>query len=164
MAISLSTTELDDKTRPEYAISDSISASGSLSESITNVTATYNAPPAEPNLVITPGTTTVTFGGSVADPFSDTFKYVDAGRTDLEDTPTTHTGVDTMPQEKIMYDLNQDMTPFVTRTFTVVVTYDETPPNGSATGLTYTEDVTLKIYNSWEGIRSFVANYNFPSC
>ena len=157
MAISLSKTELDDKTRPNYAISDSITASGDASESITNVTAS----PAHPNLVITPGTTTVTFGGSVSDPFSDTFKYVEAGSTDLDSTPTTHTGVDTMPTGKIMYDLNQDMTPVVTKTFTVTVTYDET---GGATGLTYTEDVTLKIYNSWEGIRSFVDNYNFPSC
>jgi len=63
-----------------------------------------------------------------------------------------------MPQDKVMYDLDQDMTSFVLRTFTVVVTFDTLGGSPS----TYTEDVTLKIYNSWEGIRSFVDNYDFP--
>ena len=161
----LDKTELADKTRPDFTVNASVTATGNAtapdSETITNVTATVS--PAEPSLVITPGTTTVTITGSIIDPFIDTFTYVEPGYTNLNSTPTEVVSTANMPQEKVMYDLDQDMTSFVLRTFTVVVTYD-TYTGGSLTqsGLTYTEDVTLKIYNSWEGIRSFVDNYDFP--
>ena len=163
----LDKTELADKTRPDFTVNDSVTATGNAtapaSETITNVTATVS--PSEPNLVITPGTNTVTITGTIIDPFTDTFTYVEPGLTNLNSTPTEVVSTANMPQDKVMYGLDQDMTSFVLRTFTVVVTYDTyTSGTLNQSGLTYTEDVTLKIYNSWEGIRSFVDNYNFPSC
>ncbi len=152
----LNKTELAEKTRPDFTVNDSVTANPDTDETITNVTATVS--PSEPNLVITPGTNTVTITGTIIDPFVDTFTYVEPGLTNLNSTPTEVVSTANMPQDKVMYDLDQDMTSFVLRTFTVVVTFDTLGGSPS----TYTEDVTLKIYNSWEGIRSFVDNYDFP--
>ena len=68
---------IPDRTRPTFTISQTITASASLAdEEITNVTATVDG--TEPNLVITPGTTSVAITGSFADPYSDSFTYIDA--------------------------------------------------------------------------------------
>ena len=55
-----------------------------------------------------------------------------------------------MPADKLMYNLNQDTTVYATETFTITVTAD--------TGTTVFT-LELKIYNEWEGIRSFISNY-----
>ena len=145
---------IPDRTRPTFTISQTITASASLAdEEITNVTATVDG--TEPNLVITPGTTSVAITGSFAAPYSDSFTYIDAGQSDKTQTPTTVSGVDNLPADKIFFDLDQDMTAYTTKTFTVTVSYDLI--NVAQTPETFT--LTMKINNEWEGIRSVVDNY-----
>tara|TARA_B100001250_G_scaffold394776_1_gene399050 strand:+ start:1150 stop:1629 length:480 start_codon:yes stop_codon:yes gene_type:complete len=145
---------IPDRTRPTFTISQTITASASLAdEEITNVTATVDG--TEPDLVITPGTTSVAITGSFADPYSDSFTYIDAGQSDKTQTPTTVSGVDNLPADKIFFDLDQDMTAYTTKTFIITVSYDLI--NVAQTPETFT--LTMKINNEWEGIRSVVDNY-----
>tara|TARA_B100000900_G_scaffold414277_1_gene440499 strand:- start:2609 stop:3007 length:399 start_codon:yes stop_codon:yes gene_type:complete len=118
------------------------------SDTITNVTASVAG--AQPNLVITAGTSSVSITGTLDDPFIDEFTYVDQGQSDKTQTPITVQRVVNMPPDKVMYNLNQDATVFATEIFTITVTAD--------TGVV-SFPLELKIYNEWEGIRAFVSNY-----
>ena len=141
-------TGLTDITRPNFTMNQTVTASGDADDDITNVTATVQG--THPNLVITPGTTSVSITGTLDDPFIDEFTYIDKGQSDKTQTPITVQRVVNMPSDKVMYNLNQDATTYATETFTITVTHD-----GSTTDFT----IELKIYNEWEGIRAFVSNY-----
>ena len=141
-------TFLTDLTRPNFTMNQTVTASGDVDDDITNVTATVQG--THPNLVITPGTTSVSITGTLEDPFVDEFTYIEQGESDKTQTPVTVQRIVNMPADKLFYDLNQDNTTYTTETFTITVTHD-----GSTTDFT----LELKIYNEWEGIRSFVSNY-----
>ena len=150
MAVSITPDEatgLTDITRPNFTMNQTVTASGD-EDDITNVTATVQG--THPNLVITPGTTSVSITGTLDDPFVDEFTYIEQGESDKTQTPITVQRVVNMPSDKVMYNLNQDATTYATETFTITVTHD-----GSTTDFT----IELKIYNEWEGIRAFVSNY-----
>jgi hypothetical protein len=129
-------------------MNQTVTASGDVDDDITNVTATVQG--THPNLVITPGSTSVSITGTLEDPFIDEFTYIDEGQSDKTQTPITVQRIVNMPSDKVMYNLNQDTTTYTTETFTITVTHD-----GSTTDFT----IELKIYNEWEGIRSFISNY-----
>ena len=151
MAVSITPDEatgLTDITRPNFTMNQTVTASGDADDDITNVTATVQG--THPNLVITPGSTSVSITGTLEDPFVDEFKYVEQGESDKSSTPVTVQRLVNMPPDKVMFDLNQDNTSYTTETFTITVTHD-----GSTTDFT----IELKIYNEWEGIRAFVSNY-----
>ena len=140
---------LPDITRPNFTMNQTVTASSDDgSDTITNVTASVAG--AQPNLVITAGTSSVSITGTLDDPFIDEFTYVDQGQSDKTQTPITVQRVVNMPPDKVMYNLNQDATVFATETFTITVTAD--------TGVV-SFPLELKIYNEWEGIRAFVSNY-----
>ena len=141
-------TFLTDLTRPNFTMNQTVTASGDVDDDITNVTATVQG--THPNLVITPGSTSVSITGTLEDPFVDEFTYIEQGESDKTQTPVTVQRIVNMPADKLFYDLNQDNTTYTTETFTITVTHD-----GSTTDFT----LELKIYNEWEGIRSFVSNY-----
>ena len=141
-------TGLTDITRPNFTMNQTVTASDDEGGDITNVTATVQG--THPNLVITPGTTSVSITGTLDDPFVDEFTYIEQGESDKTQTPITVQRVVNMPSDKVMYNLNQDATTYATETFTITVTHD-----GSTTDFT----IELKIYNEWEGIRAFVSNY-----
>ena len=141
-------TGLTDLTRPNFTMNQTVSASGDADDNITNVTATVSG--THPNLVITPSSSSVSITGTLQDPFIDEFTYIDEGQSDKTQTPITVQKIVNMPADKVMYNLNQDATVYATETFTITVTHD-----GSTTDFT----LELKIYNEWEGIRSFVSNY-----
>ena len=141
-------TGLTDITRPNFTMNQTVTASGGVDDDITNVTATVQG--THPNLVITPGSTSVSITGTLEDPFIDEFTYIDEGQSDKTQTPITVQRIVNMPSDKVMYNLNQDTTTYTTETFTITVTHD-----GSTTDFT----IELKIYNEWEGIRSFISNY-----
>jgi len=165
-----------DKVRPDYTLSHSVSASTNTqtnnqnwSVTSTNCTAvTYSYYDGDGSnvgggtdltstLTITPGTSSVSISGTFNDPFSDSFTYVEKGGTDLEDTPTTVVGVSNMPAGKDFYFLDQDQRWYVLVTFTIqVVETAPSPYTGSNTATFYP---TLRVENSWEGIRSFVDTY-----
>ena len=154
-------TGLPDITRPNYTMNTSVSASCSVQSpnqcAVTNVNATVQGN--QPNLVITPGTTSVSITGTLADPFSDFFTYVEQGDTDLNSTPITVESTDNMPDDKVFYNLDQDGRNYVSEFFDITVQW-ESGPSGNMTAQTpATFTLELKIYNEWEGIRSFVSNY-----
>ena len=157
-------TGLADITRPNFAMNQTVSASATptapaTNANVTNVTASVAG--TQPNLVITPGTTSVNIGGTLQDPFVDQFTYVEKGTDDslYPKIPVTVTKVDNMPSDKLLYDLNQDNTSPYIETFTVTVQWEQ----GTAGNLVAQSPVTftleLKINNEYEGIRSFISNY-----
>ena len=78
-------TGLTDITRPNFAMNQTVSASATPTApadtaNVTNVTASVAG--TQPNLVITPGTTSVNIGGTLQDPFVDQFTYVEKGTDD----------------------------------------------------------------------------------
>ena len=154
-------TGLPDITRPNFTMNTSVSASasgsGSNQAAVTNVSATVQG--TQPNLVITPSTTSVSITGTLSDPFVDSFTYVEQGKTNLNTTPPTVVGTDNMPADKVMYDLNQDGSSYVSEFFDITVQWEEGPAGNLVAQTPATFTLELKIYNEWEGIRSFISNY-----
>ena len=154
-------TFLTDLTRPNFAMNQTVSASATAPAgqvaNVTNVTATVAG--TQPDLVITPGSTSVSITGSIEDPFLDVFKYVEQGQSDKTSTPVTVERLVNMPPDKVMFDLQQDGTSYVTETFTVTVQWESGPAGNLTAQTPATFTLELKIYNEWEGIRSFISNY-----
>ena len=154
-------TFLTDITRPNFAMNQTVSASCSVASpnvcNVTNVTASVQGN--QPDLVITPGSTSVSITGSIEDPFVDEFKYVEQGELDKSSTPVTVQRLVNMPPDKVMFDLNQDNTSYTTETFTVTVQWESGPAGNLTAQAPATFTLELKIYNEWEGIRSFISNY-----
>ena len=137
-------TGLADITRPNFAMNQTVSASATPTApadtaNVTNVTASVAG--TQPNLVITPGTTSVNIGGTLQDPFEDQFTYVEKGTDDslYPKIPVTVTKVDNMPSDKLLYDLNQDNTSPYIETFTVTVQWEQ----GTAGNLVAQTPVTV---------------------
>ena len=155
-------TGLTDITRPNFAMNETVSASatgsGSNVAEVTNVTASLQSG-SEPDLVITNGTTSVNIGGTLQDPFVDEFTYIDEGQSDKTQTPVTVQRVVTMPADKLMYNLNQDTTEYTSRFFTITVNWEQGPAGNLVAQTPATFTLELKIYNEWEGIRTFISNY-----
>ena len=154
-------TFLTDITRPNFAMNQTVSASCSVASpnvcNVTNVTASVQGN--QPDLVITPGSTSVSITGSIEDPFVDEFKYVEQGESDKSSTPVTVQRLVNMPPDKVMFDLNQDNTSYTTETFTVTVQWESGPAGNLTAQAPAVFTLELKIYNEWEGIRSFISNY-----
>ena len=155
------TTFLTDITRPNFAMNQTVSASATAPAgqvaNVTNVTATVAG--TQPDLVITPGSTSVSITGSIEDPFLDVFKYVEQGQSDKTSTPVTVERLVNMPPDKVMFDLQQDGTSYVTETFTVTVQWEAGLAGNLSAQAPVSFTLELKIYNEWEGIRSFISNY-----
>ena len=166
MAVSITPDEATgfaDITRPNFAMNETVSATCNVQSpqicNVTNVNAVLQAPSYEPDLVITPGTTSVNIGGTLQDPFVDIFKYVEQNESDNTMTPITIERLINMPGDKIYYDLEQDGTLYVSRFFDITVQWEAGTSGNLVAQTPATFVLELKIYNSWEGIRSFVANY-----
>ena len=157
-------TGLADITRPNFAMNQTVSASATptapaTDANVTNVTASVAG--TQPNLVITPGTTSVNIGGTLQDPFEDQFTYVEKGTDDslYPKIPVTVTKVDNMPSDKLLSDLNQDNTSPYIETFTVTVQWEQGTAGNLVAQTPVTFTLELKINNEYEGIRSFISNY-----
>ena len=103
-----------------------------------------------PGITMTPGTSSCTLVGTYEDSFTDEFKYVEKGSSDLAGSPTIVIGLDNLPSNKLFYNLNQDATASVTKSYTVTAT---------SSGGTNTFTVTQVVNNELESIRSAVASY-----
>ena len=111
MTISLDKTTLTTITRPNFTFSqETITASTDTSEGdedfeeINSVTAVINQ--TEDNVTITGGDTSVAIVGTYANPFSDTFTYVDGDSSDKLMTPITVVSEDNVPEDKIFFTLS----------------------------------------------------------
>ena len=156
-------TFLTDITRPNFAMNQTVSASATATSpnvaQTINVTAELQAPDVEPDLVITDGSSSVNIGGTLQDPFVDVFTYVEQGETDKTMTPVVVERVVNMPADKLFYNLDQDANEYVSRFFLITVRWESGPANNLVEQTPATFTLELKIYNEWEGIRSFVSNY-----
>ena len=167
MAVSITpdgiATFLTDLTRPNFSMNETVSATCTVTSpqvcNVTNVNAVLQAPSVEPDLVITPGTTSVSITGDLQDPFVDVFTYVEQSESDKTMTPIVVERVVNMPADKLMYDLDQDNRVYVSRFFDITVQWEAGTSGNLVAQTPATFVLELKIYNSWEGIRSFVANY-----
>ena len=101
-------------------------------------------------ITMTPGTSSCTLVGTYEDSFTDQFKYVERGSSDLAGSPTTVVGLDNLPSNKMFYNLNQDTRNSVTKSYTVTAT---------SSGGTNTFTVTHVINNEYESFRAAVAGY-----
>ena len=156
-------TFLTDITRPNFAMNQTVSATATANSpdvaQTINVTAELVAPDVEPDLVITDGSSSVNIGGTLQDPFVDVFTYVEQNETDKTMTPVVVERVVNMPADKIYYDLDQDANAYVSRFFLITVRWESGPVGNLVEQTPATFTLELKIYNEWEGIRSFVSNY-----
>ena len=166
MAVSITPDEITgfaDITRPNFTMNETVSASCSVQSpqvcNVTNVDAALQAPANEPDLVITPGTTSVSITGDLQDPFVDVFTYVEQSESDKTMTPIVVERVVNMPDDKLMYDLDQDNRVYVSRFFDITVQWEAGTSGNLVAQTPATFVLELKIYNSWEGVRAFVANY-----
>ena len=154
-------TGLTDITRPNFTMNQTVTAACSVTSpdicNVTNVTATVQG--THPNLVITPGSTSVSITGSIEDPFVDEFTYIEQGESDKTQSPVTVQRLVNMPSDKLFYDLNQDNTNFTTEIFNITVQWESGTAGNLVAQTPATFTLELKIYNEWEGIRSFVSNY-----
>ena len=154
-------TGLTDITRPNFTMNQTVTAACSVTSpdicNVTNVTATVQG--TQPNLVITPGSTSVSITGSIEDPFVDEFTYIEQGESDKTLSPVTVQRLVNMPSDKLFYDLNQDNTNFTTEIFNITVQWESGTAGNLVAQTPATFTLELKIYNEWEGIRSFVSNY-----
>ena len=142
-------TEILETGRSIREINATITAIGDAGEIFESVTASLQEN--EPGVSIVSRIDSVTIQGKyINDPFSDTFKYVSKGSSDKIESPTTVVGVANMPSKKELYELNQDTRENSIRTYNVTVVSDL----GTDVFV-----VTHKIYNEWEGIRSFIDTY-----
>lgn len=141
------------RTRPDYDVDLSVTLTEDEGGTILGVTASFDDP--NPDMTVTGGVDTVTFSGLVSDPFEDSFLYVDKGKSDKTDTVKTVIGVSNVPENKELFDLDQDVTTYYENTITFQVTYE------NADGDTVEEDVTMgyTIFNEYEGIRGFMDTY-----
>ena len=156
-------TFLTDTTRPNFAMNQTVSATATANSpdvaATINVTAELVAPDVEPDLVITDGSSSVNIGGTLQDPFVDVFTYVEQGETDKTMTPVVVERVVNMPADKLFYNLDQDANAYVSRFFLITVRWESGPVGNLVEQKHATCTLELKIYNEWEGIRSFVSNY-----
>ena len=152
-----------DITRPNFTMNETVSATCTVQSpqvcNVTNVNAVLQAPSVEPDLVITPGTTSVSITGDLQDPFVDVFTYVEQSESDKTMTPIVVERVVNMPADKLMYDLDQDNRVYVSRFFDITVQWEAGTSGNLVAQTPATFVLELKIYNEWEGIRAFVSNY-----
>ena len=141
-------TEILETARSIREINATITAIGDAGEIFESVTASLQEN--EPGVSIVSRVDSVTIQGKYIDPFSDTFKYVNKESSDKIESPTIVVGVANMPPKKELYELNQDTRENSTRTYNITVVSDL----GTDVFV-----VTHKIYNEWEGIRSFIDTY-----
>jgi hypothetical protein len=89
----------------------------------------------------------------------DEFTYIEQGESDKTQSPVTVQRLVNMPSDKLFYDLNQDNTNFTTEIFNITVQWESGTAGNLVAQTPATFTLELKIYNEWEGIRSFVSNY-----
>jgi hypothetical protein len=114
---------------------------------------------ADPEIIITPSTSSVSVSGKHTTAFQDVFTYVSVGSSNLIEAAKTAVGAAFLPDPSNMYDLKQDGTLEKVRQFKITVTY-YIPPAVN-TKLTQEFTVPQTVENSLEAVRQFMANYNY---
>ena len=151
---------LTDITNSTFAINETLTFSATAGEVITSTAISFQDPldtgipddsTAQNNITFSgEGTTVITVGANWNDPFNDQFTYVEQGQSDRTQTPSVVQSINLMPSGKVLYNLDQDNTEYVTKGLFVTVTYDSGQVNFFP---------EVRLYNPWERMRSFISNY-----
>ena len=157
---------LTDITNSTFAINETLTFSATAGDVITSSAISFQDPAdlgipddstSQDDITFSgEGTSVITVGGNWNDPFSDQFTYVEQGQSDKTQTPSVVQSIHLMPSGKVLYDLNQDNTEYVTKGLFVTVVYEDI--NGVAQPNVYFYP-EVKLYNPWERMRSFISNY-----
>lgn len=103
--------------------SETISFSGDALEIFLSANGVKNF--VDGNVYVTNGVSSVTISGKHVTGFAqDEVKYVEKGSSDRLQTPTVVYNIADTPPNKDVYEVNQDPTEGITRTYTVTVVYD----------------------------------------
>lgn len=103
------------------------------------------------NVVVSNGTSSVTISGAHWTGFnSDEVKYVEKGSSDLLQTPTVLNSIGNTPPNKDVYEVNQDPTEGITRTYTVTVTY-----TGGSSNFNYSQYVRNDVTVGYNFLRNY---------
>ena len=157
---------LTDITNSTFAINETLTVVGNAGEQNISASVTFQNPadlgiPDDSTAQVginfsEVSTSVISVTGNWNDPFSDQFTYVEQGQSDKTQTPSVVQSIHLMPSGKVLYDLNQDNTEYVTKGLFVTVSYEDI--NGVAqTPVDFFPEV--KLYNPWERMRSFISNY-----
>ena len=157
---------LTDITNSTFAINETLTFSATAGDVITSSAISFQDPAdlgipddstSQDDITFSgEGTTVITVGGNWNDPFNDQFTYVEQGQSDKTQTPTVVQSVGNMPSGKVLYDLDQDNTEYVTKGLYIVVAYEDEFGVAQPNVNFYPE---VKLYNPWERMRSFISNY-----
>jgi hypothetical protein len=104
----------------------------------------------EPNVFIDNTENFAKIVGKYNEPFEDLFTYVERGSSDLLEKPKIGKNLESVPAKKDFFFLEQDMTEEVFRNYAVSVVTSSS---------TYNFVVSHRIYNEWDALKDFVANY-----
>lgn len=127
-------------------------APSTIGEIITGVTAALDGEPAEADITITGGSSSVTISGKHMNTFKDFFTYLEPGTTLQDSTPTEVQGRGNVPPNKNLFDTNLDKRGSQIRTFKVNIT----TTLGSST-----VNVTQEVLNTLDAMKDFMANYSY---
>ncbi|MGY9107793.1 MAG: hypothetical protein ACKVG0_14950 [Alphaproteobacteria bacterium] len=132
-------------------INATVTAAGDDGETITNVTSTTYT-----GITMSGGEDNCTLIGTYEDGWTDIFTYVEQGYSNLNSTPTSITGTANLPDDKVVYDLSQDTTNSITKTYTITVSYED-DASSAQTPENFT--VTHVINNTWTAIYNKMDTY-----
>lgn len=100
--------------------------------------------------------------GVYVTPFTDSFQYVNIGRSTNYESAKTVIGTTLLPKDQDFFDLDQDLREKVTKEYRVTVNYTNTNPGGN-TDNSYSNSfvfvVEQDIINDFDRMRVFVQQY-----
>ena len=153
MAITLTPQQLTDVTR-DTTFSQTISATGNMSETIDSIS--ISGTNIDPGITLTGAT----ISGQYISQFNDDVYYVTKGSSDLLETPTVVTGTGNVPVNKDLIKFDTDATNFITKTYSVTVTYTEAaPPIGDGSTGSETLSITQQVDNDTDGYVTWLTTY-----
>ena len=165
--VSISPTKLPD-VFPDVTFSQIITASGSnASISIANTTIEVISANTKSVFLANSGffglsSTQCQANGVYVTPFTDTFQYVNIGRSTNYESAKTVVGTTFLPRNQDFFDLDQDLRDKVTKEYKVTANYTNTKPGGN-TGNSYSNSfifvVEQDIINNFDRMRVFVQQY-----
>lgn len=108
---------------------------------------------------VTPSVEEVVISGKHTVVFSDVFTFVSKGQSDKTEIPKIVVGRGSLGDTENLFDLTQDRQAEKIKNFKIIVTFHDPPAVN--TKLTQEFTVPQKIENNLEGVRQFMADYNY---
>lgn len=98
----------------------------------------------------------ITLKGAYQGGWSDVFTFVEKDQSDKTAPPQTAVGISNMPEDKNLYDLDQDQKQMIPRTWVVTVKYEDTE---TLSEVTETGEFVQEVFNDLDAMKDFMGNY-----